>query len=134
MRLSCKFKKMATSVLAAFLTLFVFSVDPATAAGTDWRVATTFYAKNGDDVPLRYGNSKFGLVHIDEKHPLGRSVLFGYIDDALEDGKYTKQSDGTWKITNQDAAGVRFRVAYSPREDGNSGDGRPVGIITAFRE
>ncbi|MEX2974325.1 hypothetical protein [Streptomyces sp. C184] len=98
-----------------------------------WHIRNSFFGKNGEDVPLRQGDLKFGYKHIQDKHPEDDTSLIGWIDDTLEDGKY-QEDEGSTVVRNRTATGQMFRVVFSEREDEASKDGRPVGIITAFLE
>ncbi|MGA4881618.1 hypothetical protein NCG97_27055 [Streptomyces lydicamycinicus] len=98
-----------------------------------WHIRNSFFGKNGEDVPLRQGDLKFGYKHIQDKHPEDDTSLIGWIDDTLEDGKY-EEDEGSTVVRNRTATGKMFRVVFSEREDEASKDGRPVGIITAFLE
>lgn len=98
-----------------------------------WHIRNSFFGKNGEDVPLRQGDLKFGYKHIQDKHPEDDTALIGWIDDTLEDGKY-EEDEGSMVVRNRTATGKMFRVVFSEREDEASKDGRPVGIITAFLE
>ncbi|MCX4634005.1 hypothetical protein QT196_11680 [Streptomyces sp. P9-2B-2] len=98
-----------------------------------WHIRNSFFGKNGEDVPLRQGDPKFGYTHIQDKHPEDDTSLLGWIDDTLEDGKYEKDG-GSMVVRNRTATGKMFRVVFTEREDDASKDGRPVGIITAFLE
>ncbi|MCP9213454.1 hypothetical protein [Streptomyces cucumeris] len=101
-----------------------------------WKVHTTFFAKDGSDVPLRQGTGTWGYKHIQEDHPQPDSSLYGWIDETLKNG--TPKPDHNdpskrvvrWRL----AKGVMFRVVFSEREYSDSHDGRPRGIITAFKE
>jgi hypothetical protein len=98
-------------------------------------VRTTFFGKNGEDVPLRDGDANFGYKHIQDRHPIAETSLYGWIDTTLEDGNYSRP-DEQRKVTVRKllGTGTWFRVVFTEREDSGSGDGRPVGIITAFEE
>ncbi|MFI5526220.1 hypothetical protein [Streptomyces platensis] len=98
-----------------------------------WHIRNSFFGKNGEDVPLRQGDLKFGYKHIQDKHPEDDTALIGWIDDTLEDGKY-EDDDGSTVVRNRTATGKMFRVVFTEREDEASKDGRPVGIVTAFLE
>jgi len=98
-----------------------------------WHIRNSFFGKNGEDVPLRQGDLKFGYNHIQDKHPEDDTALIGWIDDTLEDGKY-EDDEGSTVVRNRTATGKMFRVVFTEREDEASKDGRPVGIITAFLE
>ncbi|MFJ3954208.1 hypothetical protein ACIPXV_29960 [Streptomyces libani] len=98
-----------------------------------WHIRNSFFGKNGEDVPLRQGDLKFGYKHIQDKHPEDDTALLGWIDDTLEDGKYG-EDEGQTVVRNRTATGKMFRVVFTEREDEASKDGRPVGIITAFLE
>ncbi|MGP3953574.1 hypothetical protein [Streptomyces sp. 7N604] len=147
---SVRFWVRATAAtLLVLVSVFGIAVAPSQAAtstsvveapavagqvATDWSVYTTFYGKNGEDVPLRNGDLSFGLRHIQDRHPMDTTTLVGYIDSALEDGTYTTQSNGDVRVRNKTATGGTFRVVFTERVDSASGDGRSVGIITAFLE
>lgn len=106
---------------------------PIQISANKWSVRSTFFGKNGEDVPLRNGDSNFGYAHIQQSHPINDYSLHAWIDDALEDGTYKKDRD---KVTARvrTATGKMFRVVFTERVDSASRDGRPVGIITAFLE
>lgn len=102
------------------------------AASTNWNIYTTFWSDDGQDVPLRYGDHSFGYVHIQDKHPMPDSSMIGWIDETLDGGTYTDQGD-TIRVEEPLVTGNKFIVVYTERVDGASGDGRPVGIITAYQ-
>jgi hypothetical protein len=106
-------------------------VEP-TAAGK-WRIRSSFFGRAGEDIPLRQGDANFGWVHIQDRHPINEPSLNGFIDQTLEDGRYGQPQDGTVIVRYLTSSGW-FRVIFTEREDSQSGDGRPVGIITAFME
>lgn len=111
------------------------SISPPTnhVAASKWTIRNSFFGKNGEDVPLRNGDASFGYKHIQDKHPTDDTSLIGWIDDTLEDGTYKK--DGNKVVArNRTATGEMFRVVFTEREDSESKDGRPVGVITAFIE
>jgi hypothetical protein len=126
---------LAASTGQAAAAPSVHSVAPAAdeVAAGKWKIRNTFFGKNGEDVPLRQGDSTFGYEHIQEDHPTDDTALIGWIDDTLEDGKYEK-SKGKVVVRNRTATGKMFRVVFTEREDSDSKDGRPVGMITAFLE
>ncbi|WP_150494600.1 hypothetical protein [Streptomyces kanamyceticus] len=111
------------------------SASSVQAPSGKWKVKTTFFGKNGEDLPLRVGDSNFGYKHIQASHPEPDTSLYGWIDDALDDGKYSRP-DVNRKVTvrYQMVTGKWFRVVFTERVDSRSDDGRPIGIITAFRE
>ncbi|GAA0363150.1 hypothetical protein [Streptomyces blastmyceticus] len=145
-------QKVLTGIAAASLAcagLLGVSAGPTQAVGTSqtrsvaasslqinrdkWSVYTTFFNRNGEDVPLRDGDLTFGYRHIQDKHPMNDASLIGWIDSTLKDGDYRddKNDHTTIVVRDRTASGRMFRVVYSERE---APDGRPVGIITAFLE
>ncbi|GAA3884299.1 hypothetical protein GCM10023084_41490 [Streptomyces lacrimifluminis] len=98
-----------------------------------WKVKVTFFGRSGEDIPLRQGDLNFGYVHIQDGHPINDTSLYGYIDKTLDSGNYGSPSGGKVTVRYNTGSGT-FRVVFSEREDSQSGDGRPVGIITAFME
>lgn len=132
---------LLTALLAAWA---ITAATPSTALAPnpnpiDWTVYSTFHGKNGEDLPLRKGQHDagkidgFGLHHIEDGHPVPESSLFGWIDDALEDGTYKSQAGNKVKVTNKMVTGHTFIIVFTERIDSQSGDGRPVGILTAYQ-
>ncbi|MFG3013025.1 hypothetical protein ACGFZB_21670 [Streptomyces cinerochromogenes] len=103
------------------------------AAAGKWKIRVSFFGKSGEDVPLRQGDANFGWVHIQDRHPINETSLNIFIDQTLEHGRYGRPQDGKVTVRYITSSGW-FRVVFSEREDSRSGDGRPVGIITAFME
>ncbi|MFC5724043.1 hypothetical protein ACFP1Z_28135 [Streptomyces gamaensis] len=145
-------QKILTGIAAVSLscaTLFGLSAVPAQAvstspisgvatpsasiSGNEYSVRTTFFNRNGEDVPLREGNLDFGYRHIQDKHPENDYSLYGWIHETLEGGTYKDDKYDHTKVIVRGllVTGQTFRVVYSERE---APDGRPVGIVTAYVE
>lgn len=103
------------------------------AATGKWRIRVSFFGRAGEDLPLRQGDANFGWVHIQDRHPMNETSLNGFIDRTLDNGRYGRPQDGKVTVRYLTPSGW-FRVVFTEREDDRSGDGRPVGIITAFME
>ncbi|GAA2359355.1 hypothetical protein [Streptomyces cuspidosporus] len=101
-----------------------------------WKVRTTFFAKDGSDVPLREGTDSWGYKHIQQRHPQPDTSLYGWIDETLDNGTpKPDHNDPTKRVVRwRLAKGVMFRVVFSEKVYSDSHDGRPRGIITAFKE
>ncbi|MGW8971490.1 hypothetical protein [Streptomyces platensis] len=121
----------AQAVTASQIHSISSSAKDATA--NKWTIRNSFFGKDGEDVPLRNGDAYSGYKHIQDKHPIDDTSLIGWIDDTLEDGTYKKQGNKV-VARNRTATGQMFRVVFTEREDSESKDGRPVGVITAFLE
>lgn len=103
------------------------------AATGKWRIRVSFFGRAGEDIPLRQGDANFGWAHIQDRHPINETSLNGFIDQTLDNGRYGQPQDGKVTVRYLTPSGW-FRVVFTEREDSRSGDGRPVGIITAFME
>ncbi|GAA2616072.1 hypothetical protein GCM10010304_81920 [Streptomyces roseoviolaceus] len=145
-------RKILVSVAAASLPVIGLSSSPAQAiqpmeasqvanfqdaaepaATGKWRIRVSFFGREGQDLPLRQGDSNFGYVHIQDRHPINDTSLNGFIDKTLDSGTYGRPQDGKVTVRYNTGSGT-FRVVFTEREDDRSGDGRPVGIVTAFME
>lgn len=87
-------------------------------------------------MPLREGTTNWGYKHIQHSHPEPDSSLYGWIDETLDNGTpKPDHNDPTKRVVRwRLAKGVMFRVVFSERVYSDSHDGRPRGIITAFKE
>lgn len=141
---------LAVAVAGASLLAGVSSPTQAAPAGlTNWKVYSSHFGPDGEDAPLRYGrgdvsgSSGFGKIHIEERHAsqiAGWSTMKIDIDKTLDRGTCKEEGppknrkttcnlrSNTFKNHNAKA----MKVIFAHRVDRDSGDGRPVGIITAY--
>ncbi|MBF4549326.1 hypothetical protein [Pseudoclavibacter sp. VKM Ac-2888] len=130
------------AALLIALSSALFAPQQAQAAETDWNIRTTFISGGGDDVPLRWGRADTqGQVGTGWNHMVSRghaseatyNSWVGHIEYVLDTcnpnfiaGKATcaRQMEG-----NPD---YQYVVVFTDRVDPASGDGRPVGVVTAY--
>ena len=102
----------------------------------DWSIVTPFRGALGDDIPLRVGQSDYkeipGLIlpGFGERHILaahGDVPSIELIDEVLQDGECASKTFERFTCTLDEAEVVFLRVV-----DPRSGDGLPVGIISAY--
>lgn len=134
-----KVKKFLSATLAAFIGLLV-SPTAVAAQPIDWTISQTIIGPKGEDLPLRVGQGDepgsvgFGLSHIKDSHD-GFVPATTEIDTVLHSAPDCKgglnAGDGK-KECSYPINGRVMTVVATERVDPASGDGRPVGIITAF--
>ena len=105
---------------------------------TNWTVYSTFIGAMGEDIPLRIGRHDtpgrdgVGFLHIIDGH--------GELPDVYEIEALLAHSDrlcqfyavdDKWRCSQMAGDRALF-VVFTERVDDASGDGRPVGIITAY--
>lgn len=131
------------ALLTLMAALLLLSLMPAVAASADvnpnpirWEVFRTYY-RAGADVPLRYGQNDagpidgFGTRHIEDGHgEQDWDYLGTLIQQALDSGSCS--TSGT-TVSCHYGATYETILIYSTRVDPDSGDGRPVGVITAYQ-
>lgn len=134
-----KVKAFLCTAVALFSGLA--TLPTATAAQPiDWTISQTIIGPQGEDLPLRVGQGDspdkigFGLSHIRDSHG-GFVPSAGEIDTVLHNDPECKgglnAGDGK-KECSHPIDGRVMTVVATERVDPASGDGRPVGIITAF--
>ncbi|MEU2120150.1 hypothetical protein ABZ567_31975 [Streptomyces sp. NPDC016459] len=136
-------------VVVAALCLFGAETVPAQAATNpnpiDWKVYSSHFGPDGEDLPLRVGQKDagsvdgFGKRHIESGHSDEISSWTNMkrdIDKTLDRGVCAASGSKTTcnlrsnSFSNPRAGGMK--VVFTERVDSRSGDRRPVGIITAY--
>lgn len=106
----------------------------------DWTISQTIIGPKGEDLPLRVGQGDepssvgFGLSHIKDSHG-GFVPATTEIDTVLHNAPDCKgglNAGNGKKECSYPINGRGMTVVATERVDPASGDGRPVGIITAF--
>lgn len=126
-------------VVFALLGAVLIGAPTASAGGpVDWTVISTFIGADGEDIPLRVGSHDtpvaqgFGARHIRDGH-----------EEVPPDTDIELVLSGSNRNCAHTASDDRSRcalelgdrtlfVVFTERVDDGSGDGRPVGIITAY--
>lgn len=125
--------------VATLASIFVSPAAVRAATNTnpiDWHINSTYYGPKGQDIPLRVGQHDegsipgFGIRHVEDGHGLLPSV--NDLGDTLEFGNCQYQSSNHTYQCVYDSSGGPVVAIYTERVDSRSGDGRPVGIITAY--
>ncbi|MFJ9411529.1 hypothetical protein [Streptomyces sp. NPDC101393] len=147
--LSFRTSRAALATAAAAVCLFGATAAPAQAAANphpiDWKIDSTHFGPDGEDLPLRIGQKDagpkdgFGKRHILEGHGdqiSSWSNMKADIDKTLDQGKCTEKSGKTTCVlqshTFRNVHANGMKTAFTERVDSRSKDHRPVGIITAF--
>lgn len=136
-RISASVGVAALAVAGMFTTTSEAAANPNP---IEWAISQTIIGPNGEDLPLRYGqhdfgaDDGFGIYHIQDGHG-GFVPSAGEIEIVLNDapncGPAFNPGDGTQTCVAP-VQGRAMTVSATERVDNRSGDGRPVGIITAF--
>ena len=137
--LPVKVKKFLSATLATFIGL---CISPTTVAAQpiDWTISQTIIGPKGEDLPLRVGQGDepgsvgFGLSHIKDSRG-GFVPATTEIDTVLHNAPDCKgglTAGNGKKECSYPINGRVMTVVATERVDPVSGDGRPVGIITAF--
>lgn len=144
MSVSTLHKRVSSTIAAAALAvtgMFMASPDAdANPNPIEWGINATVIGPNGEDLPLRFGqhdfgnDDGFGIYHIQDGHggfvPSSGEIEI-VINEAPGCGAAFNPGNGTQECTAP-VQGRPMTVAATERVDTRSGDGRPVGIITAF--
>ncbi|WP_434591794.1 hypothetical protein [Streptomyces sp. A5-4] len=142
-------RRTATAATVAALCLFGAAAVPAQAAANpnpiDWKVYSTHFGPDGEDLPLRVGQKDagsidgFGKRHIESGHGDEISSWTNMkkdIDKTLDRGKCVPNGSKTnctlKSNTFSNTRAGAMKVVFTERVDSKSKDHRPVGIITAY--
>lgn len=134
-----KVRNFLSATLVAFIGLLV-SPTAVAAQPIDWTISETIIGPKGEDLPLRVGQGDepgsvgFGLSHIKDSHG-GFVPATTEIDTVLHNAPECKgglNAGNGKKECSYPINGRVMTVVATERVDPASGDGRPVGIITAF--